>query len=157
MGVNVFYWSVVFNTIYFANSYIIIKLLSLTLTVMNTLYLYHLTTKINLISISKDGIIPFVSKSRFGSMSCEARDGKPKIFLLPTLNGVGMKGFIKEWWHGDKKDIVILRIKQNSINFFKSEDCYNARHEVWTYEKIPRERIEFHEGIISPYKWKLLG
>ncbi len=73
-------------------------------------WLYHLTSSKNFESIKDQGLVPQPKSGRFGYMSREAYDGKKKIFLLPILNGAGMKGFLEEWWHGSKDEIVILRM-----------------------------------------------
>ncbi len=101
-------------------------------------YFYHMTTSQNLESIRKNGLMPHHTK-KFAPLSPEAQDGRAKIFLLPRLNGIGMRGFIKEWWHGDRNDIIILRCSLTDIH--KSQDAYYAKQECWIYENIPASEL----------------
>lgn len=118
-------------------------------------YVYHLTDKCNIDNIKENGLLP-KPKGRYGYMSPEcSHDPENKIFLLPILNGIGMKGFIDEWWHGYKKDIVILRMLFNSVTDPKqSIDKYYNKQEIWTNNKINPEYIFINEdGLKRPYNW----
>lgn len=103
-------------------------------------YYYHLTPKHNLESIKREGLKPF-SPKRFAALSPEAQDGKPKIYLLPTLRGVGMRGFLQEWWHGDIEDLIVLRCKL--LHVHQSQDLYYARQEVWVYNLLDASLFDY--------------
>lgn len=96
-------------------------------------YYYHLTPQKNLESIRSHGLRPSIPK-RFAPLSPEAHDRKPKVFLLPTLRGIGLEGFLEEWWHGDIADIIVLRCQLSLVH--ASKERYYAAQEVWVYETI---------------------
>jgi hypothetical protein len=118
-------------------------------------WVYHLTPSENFSSIQENGLIPYIKSGKFGYLSIEAYDGRKKIFLLPNLHGKGMKSFLKEWWHGDIQDIIILRVPFESIeNPLSSPDPYYANQEIWTHYKIDRRTIQF--TFFNERKWKNL-
>lgn len=87
---------------------------------------------LNLPSIAAAGLLPRLGTSRFGPMSPEAQTKQPKVFYLPILGGWGMLGFLQEWWHGDVRDIALLRVPFQNVCAWQSADAYTARHEVWS-------------------------
>ena len=98
---------------------------------------YHLTNIDNLRSIASEGLLPKPKSGSFGYLSPEAYDGKPKLFLLPILSGVGMAGFLEEWWHGERSKIAVLRMPFSAIvNPLASAEADYARCEIWTHHKV---------------------
>ena len=107
---------------------------------------YHLTPISNLESIAKEGLVPKPKSGKFGYMSTEAYDGKPKIFLLPILNGVGMNGFLQEWWHGPTSQIIVIRLPFSSVvNPLASNDEYYARQEIWTHYPVAPDVLQYRK------------
>lgn len=113
---------------------------------IKTKYYYHLTTTSNLQGIIQKGIVPYSNKGKFCALSPElfGKAKLKKIFLLPNIYGVGIRGFLSEWWHGELSDIVIIRIPYNEIKgIHQSNDNYYAKHEAWTFNRIPIDRCVY--------------
>ena len=117
-------------------------------------YLYHITPRSNLESIAQNGLIVNNKINKFGPMSPQANDKKPKIFLLPSFNHINIQSWLVEWWHNDS-DVVIIRMGFNDIiDPRQSTNNYYARKEVWTYYHIKNKNIFVSE--IDCLSWKKL-
>ena len=122
-----------------------------------TRYVYHITPYKNFESIKNNGIVPYEHKCKYGPMSPELYGKKKlkKIFLLQRIYGVGIKGFLEEWWHGDKKEIIVIRIDIKLIGTLHSSiDKYCAKHEHWCFNTIPIESCHWDFLITDQRNWK---
>lgn len=116
-------------------------------------YLYHITPLKHLDNILKYGLLPYPTHGkRFGPLSPELYTSNEKIiYFLPDLRTKSTQIFIDEWWHGDIKEAVLLRINTKNGKFYGSEDPYYQKCELWTYENILPDMIEFSKQIKQPH------
>jgi len=121
-------------------------------------YLYHITDIRNIESIKNKGLLPKKKSGKFGYMTpgLSKKRNKPILFLLPIfgIHSYGMKGFLSEWWHGDIKDIIFLRMSFDSVlNPLQSSNKYYSKQEVFTFSSIKAEDIYCLKWLVKPYKW----
>jgi hypothetical protein len=123
-------------------------------------FLYHFTPKSNAQSIANLGLVPKQNTSPYGAMSPELLGKKltRRIFLLPILNGVAAESFLAEWWYGEVKDILVLRVPfQHVTDPRQSAESYYAKHEVWTTHPIAANIIDCCLLTQKPWSWQSLG